>query len=385
MIRCSRKGHRVGLDPARFWRPARCPACHAAVDPLRLRRAWWWLRGAAPRSRIRFGRLGEWNPIDGLIVLLTLGLLVIAALVQWTGDRWWVGTVMIFAGRWIWLVPGIPVALLALVSRRPRSVGLLLLPAAVGFFWVMGGSLGLGRFFGGGMPETRIRIVTYNVASGESVVPNLPLLLDRWRPDILAVQECGSMMKETLGALAGYRSHLGTTCLLSRYPIESIEQLPRQAIEVFGGSGLVTRYRIAGPGGPFDFTNVHLDTPRSGFEALLRGDFGATEEIQRGIVLREIESRQARRWVDEGAGPSVVAGDFNLPSESMIFQDQWGDLTDAFEAAGAGFGATRFNGWIRVRIDHVLADDRWVVRRALVLPDYGSDHRPLFAEIERRR
>ena len=55
------------------------------------------------------------------------------------------------------------------------------------------------------------------------------------------------------------------------------------------------------------------------------------------------------------SGPFLVVGDFNAPVESVIYRRYWGDLRNAFSYAGFGFGSTRLNGWIRVRIDHILA------------------------------
>ena len=89
--------------------------------------------------------------------------------------------------------------------------------------------------------------------------------------------------------------------------------------------------------------------------------------------------------MDQGQGPRLVAGDFNMPTESAIFQRYWGSLTDGFEHAGFGFGYSRLAGWIRLRIDHILADDSWVVKSAQVLPDYGSDHLPVMVDVELRR
>ena len=63
----------------------------------------------------------------------------------------------------------------------------------------------------------------------------------------------------------------------------------------------------------------------------------------------------------------------------------WGDLRDAYSVAGMGFGFTRYNGWIRARIDHVLTDRSWRVVDAVVEEDVGSDHRPLRVRLARRR
>jgi endonuclease/exonuclease/phosphatase (EEP) superfamily protein YafD len=42
---------------------------------------------------------------------------------------------------------------------------------------------------------------------------------------------------------------------------------------------------------------------------------------------------------------------------------------------------TKYNGWIRARIDHVLTSDDWHVDRARVGPDAYSDHRPVLVDL----
>jgi endonuclease/exonuclease/phosphatase (EEP) superfamily protein YafD len=97
--------------------------------------------------------------------------------------------------------------------------------------------------------------------------------------------------------------------------------------------------------------------------------------------LREIVATMAREWVNKGTAPALVLGDFNTPVESQIFRAVWRGMTDAFSRAGFGFGMTRNNGWIRVRIDHVLAGPGWYVDRAVVGRDVGSDHWPLIVDL----
>ena len=53
--------------------------------------------------------------------------------------------------------------------------------------------------------------------------------------------------------------------------------------------------------------------------------------------------------------------------------------------AGTGFGATRLNGWIRLRIDHVLYGTGLRAVRAVVGSDAGSDHLPLIVDLVRLR
>jgi endonuclease/exonuclease/phosphatase (EEP) superfamily protein YafD len=51
---------------------------------------------------------------------------------------------------------------------------------------------------------------------------------------------------------------------------------------------------------------------------------------------------------------------------------------------GRGLGGTRLNGWIRARIDHVVADDSWEIVEAEVGQDVGSDHLPMIATVRPR-
>jgi endonuclease/exonuclease/phosphatase (EEP) superfamily protein YafD len=77
----------------------------------------------------------------------------------------------------------------------------------------------------------------------------------------------------------------------------------------------------------------------------------------------------------------VIAGDFNMPTDSDIYQLYWSSYTNAFSAAGLGFGYTKFTRWHGIRIDHILAGPGWRCRRSWVGPDVGSDHRPVLAEL----
>lgn len=382
LIRCRSGRHQVSIDPARFWRSARCPVCRTAVDQLWLRRFWRWSTGRAPWSRVRGGALGEFTPLDGAAVLSGLGLGAVALGLRVLGDRWWIGTVALFLGRWPWLLPVGPLGLMALASRRLRTIGLTAVALVIGLFGIMDLSLGLGRWMPIAAELTRIRVVTFNMAGRADVAARLPSLIAASAADVLAIQECAPEVGPGLFAAIGYRVERGpSTCLVSRWPIVSVAEQPAETVRDAGGSGWVTRYRIEGPAGGFDLTNVHLDTPRDGFEAMLQGRSNGPALVRRGIVLREIESRRARRWVDQGEGPRLVVGDFNTPVESVIFRTYWGDLVEAFDRAGFGFGFTRYNGWIRLRIDHILAGPGLRPVRAEVLPDYGSDHRPMMADL----
>jgi len=232
-----------------------------------------------------------------------------------------------------------------------------------------------------------VRVVTFNAEGGGVLAQILPTMLDRWDAQIVALQECGENLAAAAGRLSGWHHFEGKDlCLLSRYPIRRADVMDRSGLDrvkqsesrEIGGAGYVVRFILDGPRGPIRVGNLHLETPRKGFEGLMEHDL---RRMRMNTEIRDVESDLARAWVDTGAGPLVVLGDFNTPVESGIFRDHWGDLTDAFSVAGFGLGMTKYNGWIRARIDHVLTNDDWHVDHARVGADAFSDHRPLLVDL----
>ena len=379
---CSRR-HRVAVDAGRYWAAARCPKCKSPVDALRAARFGQWVRGAAPRSRLRITPALVLTPLDGLGWLLVLFTLLLAFVYHTFGDRTWWGTALIYSGRWPWLLPIGVVAPLAIAWRRSALVPLTL-AALVVMGPVMGGTLSTVPLWSKGKS---LRILTYNVENGSVVAFRVRELLDAARPDIAGFQECGLPMHEALGRLEGW-AVIDTTsgvCLISRYPLRAPPVLMQaENFQAAGGSAVAKRYEVMSPIGTVNVFVLHLETPRHGVEHLLTDPTNAPRLIDANNLLRETESRVVRRWVDSTSGARIVMGDFNLPVESVIWQRYWSSLDDSFNTAGNGWGFTRLNGWIRVRIDHVLLDGHLKAVGAHVGADWGSDHLPFMAEVEWR-
>ncbi len=160
----------------------------------------------------------------------------------------------------------------------------------------------------------------------------------------------------------------------------TLEQL-KQSDAGIGGSGDVARYTVRLPTGTVSFTNLHLETPRKGLEGLRGGSGFSLAKLSSNTELRRVEADLAAKWVRAGTAPPLIAGDFNTPVESTIFQNAWGAFSDAFSRVGFGFGMTRLNGWIRVRIDHVLTGNGWYADHVELGPDLASDHLPVIVDL----
>jgi len=85
----------------------------------------------------------------------------------------------------------------------------------------------------------------------------------------------------------------------------------------------------------------------------------------------------------ESPDPVIIAGDTNLPDLSWAFAHWLGAYSDGFSAAGSGFGysfpAPR-HPWMR--LDRIMADQRFRFRSFQVINQYISDHFAVTAELE---
>jgi len=382
IVPCEANRHKVRLARGRrFWGSARCPVCRSAVDPKRYLRVLRWITNLkGPASPARHYRAIWWAAIAYLA-----SAVLAAGLLWWLSDHWWPATTLLFGPRWVLLLP-----LLVLLPATLRWDRPLVLPLVLAGLVVLGPVMGLRtgwrRVFTWENRDRDIRVASFNVAGGRSItLAPTDLMLD-WGADVAAFQECGGMLRDAIGSLRDWHTDTRSSlCLISRFEILETLEMDREALQFAGGAGLVVTYLLDVNGEHVLLTNIHLETPRAGLEQIRAGrlDEGVSK-LEEKSSLREIELRRARRWVDRFSGPQIVTGDFNTPPESPIYRDAWSDWQNAFSLAGRGFGGTRMNGWIRARIDHILANDEWKVVRSWVARGAGSDHRPIVAVLRRR-
>ena len=323
------------------------------------------------------------------LLVLATGLyaacaLAVPAVLGRLGDHWWPTTVFMFGPRWVVALP-LVLLLLAALFLRPRLLPWLLALGALVGVLVLGFNLPWRRLAAPAPAAPAFRLLTWNVGGGgqERALASPAFLASARGVDVVVLQECRPSDRE---GLPGWHTHFDAgQCLMSRLPLARTDDRPRGDMWKLGGSGAIVSYEIEAPGGRFSLTNVHLETPREGLDALRYQGALGSGELERKNAQRRLEARLAREWVDTGPPlPRIVAGDFNMTCDSAVFREAWGDLTDAFSAAGFGFGHTKTTRFIGVRIDHVLVDRSWRVQSAEVEPkDPGHDHQALVVELAR--
>lgn len=76
----------------------------------------------------------------------------------------------------------------------------------------------------------------------------------------------------------------------------------------------------------------------------------------------------------------LICGDFNNTAYSYVYRILKGDLVDAFETSGTGFGNTFDFKYFPVRIDFILADESFLPGTFKNYTILYSDHFPLLSE-----
>jgi endonuclease/exonuclease/phosphatase family metal-dependent hydrolase len=309
-------------------------------------------------------------------------------------DQTWFGTVLLYLPRSPYLLPACLLSLAAGVWNR-RALCINLLAAAIVLGPIMGwhgNPLLLGRI--PPRADDELCVVTCNVQGFQPDFDQVVAELEQIQPDLVAFQEA---LHDDPRLDAYFRNwHVVRTAeylVASKFPLQFAGQCESPASE----RTLGIRVLVDAPQGKFLAYCLHFATPRQGLNRLrsLSGlARGAIKAVERESRLRGDEAGLGRMFVGEGNPelPALVMGDFNLPSDSRIFQSYWGDLIDAHAAAGWGYGYTspchthRFwpEGSPWVRIDHILTDDRFQVHHCQVGANNGSDHRLITARVQLR-
>ncbi len=311
-----------------------------------------------------------------LVVLYALTMVASAIVVHFFGDSSRLGTLALFSPRHLMVLPW--VLLLPLSWLASRTIGLV----AVGglLVWAFGVASWMPPRPGPGESPDDLRVVLYNTDGSRTLGGRISADIDAWDADVMALIDCQPDVEAVMRARPGYTfvpMHFG--CFMSRYPVVSSKRMPSGPIDPSrtpgaGRAGRVHRVSLNVNGRLATVYILHMESPR---DALSRARYFDFSRLQANTGFRSIDSNVSSRWVDRSAPGLIVIGDFNITVESTIYKRDWGDFTNAFSAAGSGFGHTMFAGRHRVRIDHVLTGDQLQATSARVLRGYPSEHQPV--------
>jgi vancomycin resistance protein VanJ len=287
------------------------------------------------------------------------------------------------------LILTLPLAGLAWSRGAHWLGGLASLSGAIlfGHFFLLYGALFLPRLAGGRPgPGPTLLLQTFNVGWDQREPERIAAAVADVNADVVALVEMDEDTSSYLGqALASQYPYVvleekGSSGLLSRLEILEVEWIP------FGDNPLLLRVVIDWEKTPLTVFVVHLQVPEFKTWSATGVPLGL-EDTERWGWVREI-----RRRALSVAGPVIVMGDFNMAPSNPAYDEIAAYLTDAFRAAGWGFGFTWPQGagyhgiyvpFRLVRIDYVFhSPDLYPLTVGLGC-DSGSDHCYLTVRLRR--
>jgi endonuclease/exonuclease/phosphatase (EEP) superfamily protein YafD len=319
------------------------------------------------------------------LAILSYGALILAWYLAFRtlGDGlWWLGLLNAFALYLFAPLP--PLAILALLTRQRRAWLALLSAGAI--FAALFGDLLLPplAITHAGIPQPSLTVMSYNVFYVNPDAAAIAASVREAEPDLVAFQELtkdhAAALETLLGEEYPHRTPLHEECLTeaaiwSRYPLV-VEPGPADA------TCRVRSARVAWGGRAIRVVNVHGWPYTSLAPQAVARDFDWRRE-QMADVLAALEGQPE---------PAVLLGDLNsTPTHEVYRMVRRAGLTDAFRAAGWGFGHTFPTPGGRselpyphrvVRIDHIFHSAAWHAEAAYVGAwDGHSDHRPVVARL----
>jgi endonuclease/exonuclease/phosphatase (EEP) superfamily protein YafD len=312
------------------------------------------------------------------------GLYLAAVVAVWlvvasAAERWWPATVLLFAPRMLLAVPLVVLVPAALWTRSRVAVAAALAAGVLVAGPVMGFNIPWSRLGPDTVSGQRLRVLTLNMHYGQNDPRGFEALMKSSGPHVVAVQEWQGAEKSLLEAAPGWHVHATPRLFLaSRHPIRSATELGDDSM---GAHASAAHYELETPSGLVHLFSLHTATTREGISDILHKCRNGPSELQENSDRRREQMEFGAGRAAACPGPVVVLGDFNTPPQSPFFGRVWRGYSNAFSAAGWGWGYTFCGARTMVRIDHILLGPDWRCTGCQVGPAVGSPHRPVIADL----
>jgi endonuclease/exonuclease/phosphatase (EEP) superfamily protein YafD len=287
---------------------------------------------------------------------------------------------MLVLPRWLWIAPGIVLALFGWTRQRKRVAGLAIV------LWVLYSVFFIQEFrsllrFGiapiaASDDGKSIRVISLNCNGGNE---KAAAEVANYHPDLVLFEESPlrpivrNMATNLLGSQAESLTGSDVSMLargkLTPIAVENAESAPfaHARIEFASGlSGVVFVVRLQ----PYN----------------IRADLWSPECWKRQYAIRKMQRAQFE-WIEREVEkipqdvPIILGGDFNLPAGDKLFRILNPRLTDTFRNAGHGWGDTLDNDIPVLRIDQIWCDKHFRCESVEARHTQNSDHRMVVCDL----
>ena len=226
----------------------------------------------------------------------------------------------------------------------------------------------------------------YNWIDDESIPAKIQEFIEVESPNILCFQEYDSGSNLDFKAYAHkYQTNASNTnkselAIFSTYKIlnSGFIDFPNSANSAIFADVLIKSDTMR-------IYNVHLQS--TGIDANM--DVESLDSEQSNKLLNRLgttfkaqqyQAELVAKHVSKSPHKVLICGDFNNTIYSYVYRILKGDLMDAFETSGTGFGSTFDFKYFPVRIDFILADQSFLSRNFKNYTIPYSDHFPILSE-----
>jgi endonuclease/exonuclease/phosphatase (EEP) superfamily protein YafD len=215
--------------------------------------------------------------------------------------------------------------------------------------------------------DPTLRIVAFNVKSGNHRYDQLAPLVAQLKPDVLGLVELTPGWAHAADSASSRVRPRGYVVQRGAYGMGLLSAATPTALSArhFPADGpvaLIARFEIRDR--PLTFVLVHVHTPFAG-----------------SVHERELRALAAAR--PSLGSRLIVCGDFNTVSWAAQFRDfsRSAGLTDVFRGAWHGYSWPSWSRLLGVPLDHCLVSSGLAVRERHFGPSIGSDHFPLIVDV----
>ena len=104
--------------------------------------------------------------------------------------------------------------------------------------------------------------------------------------------------------------------------------------------------------------------------------------MSRSFTSQQNQAEIIKKHKADCTYPLIICGDLNNSPFSFVYRSVRGDLNDAFEEAGSGFGSTYNFKYYPARIDYIFTDKKFEVKQFNSFPNFrSSDHFPIVTRL----
>lgn len=324
---------------------------------------------------------------EGRFFVVSISFFVILAIIYLfryvAGENYWLSIILLYMPQKFFLYPVVLIFIITIIFRKYLSAGVCIISFLFVILLFMKLQLNVPDFT---KPEKdEIKIITYNIRAGTFGAGKVAEFLRKTDAHLIFLQEARETIRGNspdpipviIRELEGWNYIRGGNgdelMILSRFPYVEYEEKKLGNFR----KCLIGTIRVAGK--EIRLINVHFSTAKKG-GSLMRSGIYFPEYLQHTADVRK-EQTAALEDILKDEKPTILAGDFNTPPDSLIHRIFGKYLTDCFNSKGTGFGMT-FSSWKpEWRIDYIYVSSGFRVKNCRVINTKTSDHLPLEAVV----